>query len=232
MADEATYKSLEEAAKKETVKTTAKETADAIKAFKTKTGPKVEAVGTALKETAPSTLSLAAGYLVGLPYKRFKKQQQESALQRLKIGDHSRRAAQLARQAAAPVYEMQAQRQRIAGAQPSRMFAQAPGARAPMFDDSQQKVMGKILEQQLVQAGKDRDLDLKTVEGALDDAADKGMITADFVQKLLGRYKAARKEQVEEGFGLQERTADQEEDEKGTAAAAADEKKKQAAEVA
>ena len=228
MADEATDKSLEEAAKKSAA------VASPMKAFKTKTGPKVAAVGTALKETAPSALSLAAGYLVGLPYKKFKKDMQESALQRLNVGDYSRRAAALAKQAAAPVYEMRAQDRRAEqeGAQPSRMFAQAPGARAPMFDDTQQKVMGQILEQQLVQAGKDRDLDLKTVEGALDDAADKGMITADFVRKLLGRYKAARKEQVEEGFGLQERTADQEEDEKGTAAAAADEKKKQAAEVA
>ena len=228
MADEATDKSLEEAAKKET----AKETASAIKAFKTKTGPKFEAVGTALKETAPSAMSLAAAHLVGLPYKKFKKDMQASALQRLKVGDHSRRAAALARQARAPIYEMQAQRQRIAGAQPARMFAQATGERAPAFDDSEIELMGAIMERQLVKEGKDRDLDLKTVEGALDDAAEKGMITADFVQKLLGRYKAARKEQVEEGFGLQKRTADQEEDESGAAAAAADEKKKQAAEVA
>ena len=112
------------------------------------------------------------------------------------------------------------------------MFAQATGDRAPAFDDSEIELMGAIMERQLAQAGKDRDLDLKTVEGALDDAAEKGMITADFVQKLLGRYKAARKEQVEEGFGLQKRTADQEEDESGAAAATADEKKKQAAEVA
>ena len=230
MADEATDKSLEEAAKKET----AKETASAIKAFKTKTGPKFEAVGTALKETAPSAMSLAAAHLVGLPYKRFKKGMQKSALQRLKVGDHSRRAAALAKQAAAPVYEMRAQDRRAEqeGAQPARMFAQATGERAPAFDDSEIELMGAIMERQLAQAGKDRDLDLKTVEGALDDAAEKGMITADFVQKLLGRYKAARKEQVEEGFGLQKRTADQEEDESGAAAATADEKKKQAAEVA
>jgi hypothetical protein len=229
MATEATDKSLEAAAKKDT----AEETANAIKAFKTKTGPKFEAAGTALKETAPTALSLAAGHLVGLPYKRFKKDMQKSALQRLRVGDYSRRAAALAKQAAAPVYEMRAQDRRAEqeGAQPARMFAQATGDRAPAFDDSQQKVMGQILEQQLAQAGKDRELDLKTVEGALDDAAEKGMITADFVQKLLGRYKAARKEQIEEGFGLQKRTADQEEDEPA-AAATTDEKKKQAAEVA
>lgn len=220
MATEITDKSLEAAAKKET--------AGPFSAFKTKTQPKLEAAGTALKESAPTALSLAAGHLVGLKYKKFKKAMQESALQRLQVGDYARRAAALAKQAAAPIYEMQAQRQRIAGAQPSRMYAQATGERAPAFDDSEIELMGAIVEKQLAKEGGDRELDLKTLEGTLDDATDRGIVTADFVQKLLKRYKAAREDQIKEGFGLQQRDAAMA---AGTAEDSAEAKKKEAAEV-